>query len=129
MQWPDEHLLITAHEDNHAHLLIKVQCKSTTYVQSISTQPVLAEWDANFVRKHLIAVLIYVDTTKDCPLKDQEREMSETESQTMDSEDNASATSTRGSEIKCDNNGQWDGNWGRRKGSLDAHGRRSNAKA
>ncbi len=29
---------------------------------------------------------------KDCPLKDQEREMSETESQTMDSEDDASTT-------------------------------------
>ena len=39
----------------------------------------------------------------------------------MDSENNASATSTRGSAIKCDDNGQWDGNWGGRKGSLDAH--------
>ncbi len=36
---------------------------------------------------------------KCCPaLKDQEREMSETESPTMDSEDDASTTSTRGSE-------------------------------
>ena len=38
---------------------------------------------------------------KYCPLKDQEREMSETESPTMDSEDHASrssTTSTRGSE-------------------------------
>jgi hypothetical protein len=42
---------------------------------------------------------------KDCPLKDQEREMSETESQTMDSEDDASTTSTSGSEspITTDN--------------------------
>ena len=42
----------------------------------------------------------------DCPLKDQEREMSETESdQTMDSEDHASKTSTSGSEspITTDN--------------------------
>ncbi len=35
---------------------------------------------------------------KYCPLKDQEREMSETESPTMGSEDDASTTSTRGSE-------------------------------
>ncbi len=35
---------------------------------------------------------------KDCPLKDQHREISETESQTMDSEDDASTTSTSGSE-------------------------------
>ena len=35
---------------------------------------------------------------KYCPLKDQEREMSETESPTMDSEDDASTTSIRGSE-------------------------------
>ena len=35
---------------------------------------------------------------KYCPLKDQEREMSETESPTMDSEDDASKTSIRGSE-------------------------------
>ncbi len=42
---------------------------------------------------------------KDCPLKDQEREMSETESQTMDSEDDASTTSISGSEspITTDN--------------------------
>ncbi len=42
---------------------------------------------------------------KDCPLKDQESEMSETESQTMDSEDDASTTSTSGSEspITTDN--------------------------
>ncbi len=42
---------------------------------------------------------------KDCPLKDQEREMSETESQTMDSEDDASTSSTSGSEspITTDN--------------------------
>ena len=33
-----------------------------------------------------------------CPLKSEEREMSETESQTMDSEDDASTTSTHGSE-------------------------------
>ncbi len=35
---------------------------------------------------------------KNCPLKDQDREMSETESQMMDSEDDASTTSTGGSE-------------------------------
>ncbi len=43
---------------------------------------------------------------KDCPLKDQEREMSETESQTMvDSKDDASTNSTSGSEgpITTDN--------------------------
>jgi hypothetical protein len=42
---------------------------------------------------------------KYCPLKDQEREMSETESPTMDFEDDASTTSTRGSEspITTDN--------------------------
>ena len=42
---------------------------------------------------------------KYCPLKDQEREMSETESLTMDFEDDASTTSTRGSEspITTDN--------------------------
>ena len=33
-----------------------------------------------------------------CPLKSEDREMSETESQTMDSEDDASTTSTHGSE-------------------------------
>ena len=33
-----------------------------------------------------------------CPLKSEEREMSETESHTMDSEDDASTTSTQGSE-------------------------------
>ena len=33
-----------------------------------------------------------------CPLKSEKREMSETESQTMDSEDDASTTSTHGSE-------------------------------
>ena len=42
---------------------------------------------------------------KYCPLKDQEREMPETESPTMDFEDDASTTSTRGSEspITTDN--------------------------
>ena len=42
---------------------------------------------------------------KYCPLKDQEREMSETESPTVDSEDDASTTSTSGSEspITTDN--------------------------
>ncbi len=42
---------------------------------------------------------------KNCPLKDQDREMSKTESQTMDSEDDASTTSTGGSEspITTDN--------------------------
>ncbi len=42
---------------------------------------------------------------KVCPLKDQDREISETESQTMDSEDDASTTSTSGSEssITTDN--------------------------
>ena len=35
---------------------------------------------------------------KYCPLKDREREMSETKGPTMDSEDDASTTSTRGSE-------------------------------
>ena len=42
---------------------------------------------------------------KDCPLKDQDREISETESQTMDSEDDASTTSICGSEspITTDN--------------------------
>ncbi len=35
---------------------------------------------------------------KDCPLKDQERAMSKTESQTMDSEDDAWTISTCGSE-------------------------------
>ena len=35
---------------------------------------------------------------KYCPLKSEEREMSETESQTMDSEDDAPTTSTHGSE-------------------------------
>ncbi len=42
---------------------------------------------------------------KYCPLKDQEREMSETESPTVDSEDDASTTSTSGSEspITADN--------------------------
>ena len=35
---------------------------------------------------------------KCCPLKDQEREISETDSQTMDSADDASTTSTNGSE-------------------------------
>jgi hypothetical protein len=35
---------------------------------------------------------------KYCPLKDQEREMSETESQTMDSEGDSSTSSTHGSE-------------------------------
>ena len=35
---------------------------------------------------------------KYCPLKDQEREMSETESPTMDSDDDASTTLTRGFE-------------------------------
>ncbi len=35
---------------------------------------------------------------KYCPLKDQEREMSKKESPTKDSEDDASTTSTRGSE-------------------------------
>ncbi len=42
---------------------------------------------------------------KYCPLKDQESEMSETESQTMDSKDDASTTSTSGSEspITTDN--------------------------
>ncbi len=42
---------------------------------------------------------------KFCPLKDQEREMSETKSPTMDFEDDASTTSTRGSEspITTDN--------------------------
>ncbi len=41
----------------------------------------------------------------DCPLKDQEREMSETDSQTMDSEDDASTASTSRSEspITTDN--------------------------
>ena len=47
---------------------------------------------------------------KDCPLKDQEREMSETESLTMDFEDDASITSTRGSEspITTDNETETD---------------------
>ena len=47
---------------------------------------------------------------KYCPLKDQEREMSETESSTMDFEDDASATSTRGSEspITTDNETETD---------------------
>ncbi len=43
-------------------------------------------------------VLIYDDTKKCCPLKDQDERMSETESQTMDSADDASTTSTNGSE-------------------------------
>ena len=47
---------------------------------------------------------------KYCPLKDQEREMSETESSTMDFEDDASTTSTRGSEspITTDNETETD---------------------
>ena len=48
---------------------------------------------------------------KDCPLKDQDREISETESQTMDSEDDASTTSTSGSEspITTDNEAETEG--------------------
>ncbi len=56
--------------------------------------------------KHLIVALINLRRHEnDCPLKDQERKISETRSQTMDSEDDVSTTSTSGSEspITTDN--------------------------
>ena len=55
--------------------------------------------------------------------------MSETESQTMDSEDDASTTSTHGCEspMTTDSETEAEEKEGR-KGSLDAYGRRSDAK-
>ena len=111
--WADEHRLITAHEHAHmwwsdehprfrhncswaqAHLLIKVQCCSITrhFYTAIASRMCCRFCEKAFnrgfnLRRH----------EKYCPLKDQERDMSETESPTMDSEDDASTTSTRGSE-------------------------------
>ena len=68
-----------------------------------------------------------------CPLKSEEREMSETESHTMDSDDDASTTSTHGSESPMTTGSEMEtedrGRRRGRKGSLDAYGRRSDAEA
>ncbi len=64
----------------HAHLVIKVQCCSKAFIHSQCWQNELKF--SNNLRRH----------EKHCPLKDQERGMSEAESQTMYSEDDASAT-------------------------------------
>ena len=64
-----------------------------------------------------------------CAQKDPERDMSETRSHVMDSEDDASSTYESGSPITTDDEMETKGGGGRgwRKRSLDANGRRSNA--
>ncbi len=77
------------------HMLIKVQCCSTTRHFYTATA---SRMSCRFCEKAFNRGFNLRRHEKYCPLKDQEREMTEKESQAMDSEDDASTTSTRESE-------------------------------
>ena len=77
----------------HAHLFIKVQCCSTNHFFTA----IASRMSCRFCEKAFSRGFNLRRHEKDCPLKDQGREMTEIES-SMDSEDDASITSASGSE-------------------------------